>query len=64
MELTNDMLTVKEVAELLRVSKPHVHNTLVGKVAGLPKLNHLSLGRRHVVRRDWLRQWMEASRTR
>ncbi len=64
MENITSILTIKEVAEILRVSKAHVNNVLVGKVPGVPKLSHLILGRRKVVRREWLEQWMEASRTR
>jgi hypothetical protein len=33
-------------------------------VAGLPKLTHLTMGRRKLVRRDWLEQWVEAKKTR
>jgi excisionase family DNA binding protein len=64
MENTSSILTIKEVAQILRVSKAHVHNVLGGKVAGVPKLTHLTLGRRRLVRREWLDQWLEASRTR
>ena len=64
MENTSSILTVKEVADILRCSKAHVHNAIHGKVNGLPKLTHLSLGRRKVVRKEWLDQWMEANKTR
>ena len=64
MENTSTILTIKEVAQILRVSRAHVHNVLSGKVVGVPKLTHLMLGRRRLVRREWLDQWLEASRTR
>jgi excisionase family DNA binding protein len=57
-------ITVKEVANILRCSKAHVHNALHGKVRGLPKLTHLTMGRRKLVRRDWLEQWLECNKTR
>lgn len=60
---TSNILTVKEVANILPCSKTHVLNSLEGKVRGLPKLTHLSLGRRKAVRRDWLDAWMEANKT-
>ena len=41
MENTSNILTVKEVADILRCSKAHVHNAIHGKVQGLPKLTHL-----------------------
>ncbi len=59
-----NILTIKEVAAILRCSKAHALNVIDGKVRGLPKLTHLSLGRRKVVRKDWLDQWMEANKTR
>jgi len=49
---------------ILRCSKAHVHNAIHGKVHGLPKLTHLTMGRRKLVRRDWLEQWLESNKTR
>ncbi len=62
MENTSNILTIKEVASILRCSKTHALNVLEGKVRGLPRLAHLSLGRRKVVRKDWLDEWMEANK--
>jgi excisionase family DNA binding protein len=64
MENTSSILTVKEVANILRCSKAHVHNAIHGKVHGLPILTHLTMGRRKLVRRDWLEQWLESNKTR
>lgn len=47
---------------MLRCSKTHVSNMLNGKVLGLPRLTHFALGRRKLVRREWLEQWMEANK--
>ena len=62
-ENTSYILTIKEVAGILRCSKTHALNVIEGKVRGLPKLTHLSLGRRKVVRKDWLDAWMEANKS-
>jgi hypothetical protein len=62
-ETTSNILTIKELANILRCSKTHALNVLEGKVRGLPKLTHLSIGRRKVVRKDWLDQWMEANKS-
>ncbi len=64
MENTSSILTIREVAQILRCSKAHVQNALHGKVPGLPKLTHLTMGRRKLVRRDWLEQWLETNKTR
>ena len=58
----SDILTITEVAEVLRCSKAHVCNVLRGRVQGLPKLTHFSLGRRKLVRREWLETWMEQNK--
>jgi excisionase family DNA binding protein len=64
MENTSNILTVKEVANILRCSKAHVNNAIHGRVRGLPRLAHLTMGRRKLVRRDWLEQWLETNKTR
>jgi excisionase family DNA binding protein len=60
---SDHILTINEVARILRCSKTHVSNVLNGKVAGVPKLTHLSMGRRKLIRRAWLEQWMEANKS-
>jgi excisionase family DNA binding protein len=64
METNQEILTIKDVAQFLRYSKAHVTNVLHGKVAGIPRLTHVSLGRRILVRREWLNQWLEANKNR
>jgi len=61
--IKTDILTITEVAEVLRCSKAHVCNVLQGRVHGLPKLTHFSLGRRKLIRREWLDAWMEANKS-
>ena len=55
------ILTIREIAEILRCSQAHVTNVLAGKVSGVAKLAHMNVGRRTLVRRDWLDSWMEAN---
>jgi excisionase family DNA binding protein len=62
MESATRILTISEVAQVLRCSKAHVHKALTGRIAGVPQLAHLSLGRRKLVPRDWFDQWLEESR--
>ena len=63
MENTTRILTISEVAQVLRCSKAHVHKALAGRIRGVPQLNHLSLGRRELIPRDWFDQWLEERRT-
>lgn len=60
---SNDVLTIREVAQRLRCSKAHVSNLMNGKVEGVPTLTHISMGRRKLVRREWLDTWMDAYKT-
>jgi len=53
-----EMLTVNEVAEVLRCSKSHVCKIINGQVAGTPRLPAVGLGRRKLVRRSTLLQWL------
>jgi excisionase family DNA binding protein len=64
-ELMNEkrILTISEVAEILRCSKTHVSNVLNGHVFGVPRLTHFAMGRRKLVRREWLDRWMEENKS-
>ncbi len=57
-----DVLTLTEIARILRCSKTHISNVLNGKVAGVPRLAHVAMGRRKLVLREWLDEWMESSK--
>jgi len=56
--VTTGVLTVKEAALMLRCSKAHLCNVLNGKVAGVPHLPAVRIGRRVLFRRDSLEQWL------
>jgi excisionase family DNA binding protein len=64
METSADILTIEEVAKVLRCSRAHVQNAVQRKLQGLPRLIHLPMGRRKVIRREWLQQWLEAKKAR
>jgi excisionase family DNA binding protein len=54
-----EVLTLREVAERLRCSRSHVAKLVNGGVRGLPPLAHVAMGRRKVVRREWLESWLD-----
>ncbi len=64
MEANQQILTIKEVAQLLRCSKAHVANALNGRVPGIPRLTHVSVSRRKLIRKEWLNQWLETNKRR
>jgi hypothetical protein len=61
---TKPILTLGEVATHLRCSKAHVSNILNGRVAGVATLPHFALGRRKLVRSEWLNEWIERNQVR
>ena len=58
-----EILTLREVAQRLRCSKAHVSKLLSGRVRGVPRLTHIAMGRRKVVRREWLEAWLNGYKT-
>jgi hypothetical protein len=54
-------LTALEVARELRCSKAHIHNLIKGTVRGILPLPILSLGRRKLIRRATLDEWIRAN---
>lgn len=56
-----EILTATEVARELRVSKAHVHNLINGKVPGTLPLPSVTLGRRRLIRRASLNEWLRAN---
>jgi excisionase family DNA binding protein len=56
------ILTINDVAAILRCSKTHVSHVLAGKIVGIPRLTHIAMGRRKLIRRQWLDEWMETNK--
>lgn len=59
---SRNILTITELSIVLHCSKTHVSNVLNGKVEGLAPLTHVAIGRRKLVRREWLEKWMESNK--
>jgi excisionase family DNA binding protein len=56
-----DLLSLKEVASLLKISKAHVSAAVAGRVAGCSAIPSVRLGRRPLVRRSSLLAWIAAN---
>jgi excisionase family DNA binding protein len=54
-----DLLTLTDVAKLLRCSKAHVSNVVAGRVRNCVPIPVVRLGRRRLVRRSTLLHWIE-----
>lgn len=57
----SQVMTIPEVAQALRCSKAHVHNLINGHVRGAKPLPCVKIGRRCIVRRSSLDEWIKAS---
>ena len=53
------MLTLKQAAEYLRISKAHLSNVINGKVPDVPTLSCARIGRRILIKREWADEWLE-----
>jgi excisionase family DNA binding protein len=54
-----DVLTIGEAARQLRTSKSHISNILHSRVADVPPIPHMKIGRRVLILRSSLARWME-----
>lgn len=61
--IEKEVLTLGEVAETLRCSKAHVCNLVNGKVRGANPLPTVPVGRRRLVLRSTLNEWLKATET-
>ena len=53
-----EVMTVTDVARLLRCSKAHVCKVIKGQVRDTPSIPAIAVGRRLIVRREALLRWM------
>jgi excisionase family DNA binding protein len=56
-----DLLTVKQVAQLLHCSKAHICNAVAGRVRGCQPIPAVRIGRRTLIRRETLLAWIAQS---
>lgn len=62
MSATEDrLLTVEEAALALRCSRPYVYRLIDGVVPGLSKLPSLEIGRKKLIRRSAIDEWVRAN---
>lgn len=59
-----EILTVKDIAELMQCSVSHVLNLMNGKVKGAPQLPYVPSGRRRLVSRDTFMEWFRSQEKR
>jgi len=55
------VMTLTQAAAYLRVSKAHLSNVINGKVPGVPRVRSFRMGRRILIKREWVDEWMESA---
>jgi excisionase family DNA binding protein len=52
-------MTLQQAAAYLRISKAHLSNVIGGKVPGVQPMRSVRIGRRILIRQEWMDQWLE-----
>ena len=55
------VLTLKQAAEYLGISKAHLSNVVNGKVPSAPPLRFARIGRRILIKRKWADEFLESA---
>jgi excisionase family DNA binding protein len=53
------VMTLQQAAAYLRISKAHLSNVIGGKVPGVQPMRSVRIGRRILIRQEWMDQWLE-----
>ena len=55
------VMTLKQAAAYLQISKAHMSNVINGKVPDVQPLRCFRVGRRILIKREWVEAWMESA---
>ena len=62
--LEGPVLSLAQAADYLQISKAHLSNVINGKVPGLTPVRSFRLGRRVLIKREWIDEWLESAQQR
>lgn len=54
-------MTLRQAAAYLQISKAHLSNVINGKVTGLAPVRTRRVGRRILIKREWIDEWLESA---
>jgi excisionase family DNA binding protein len=57
----SSVLSLKQAASYLQISKAHLSNVINGKVPGVIPVRSFRLGRRVLIKREWIEEWLDVS---
>jgi excisionase family DNA binding protein len=55
------VMTLQQAASYLQISKAHLSNVINGKVAGVTPVRCFRMGRRILIKREWIEEWLEVA---
>jgi len=55
------VMTLSQAAAYLQISKAHLSNVINGKVSGVQPVRCVRMGRRILIKREWVNQWLETA---
>ncbi len=61
MSTESSVMNLRQAAAYLQVSKAHLSNVIQGKVLGVPPVRSFRLGRRILIKREWIDDWLETA---
>ena len=61
MRSESPVLSLKQAADYLQVSKAHLSNVINGKISGVPPVRSFRVGRRVLIKREWIDEWLETA---
>jgi excisionase family DNA binding protein len=61
LNVSGSVLSLSDAAAYLHVSKAHLSNVINGKVPGVKPLQFFRMGRRILIKREWIDEWLEAA---
>ena len=57
----SSVLSLKQAASYLQISKAHLSNVINGRVPGVKAVRSFRLGRRVLIKREWIDEWLETA---
>ena len=61
MRTESSVMNLRQAAAYLQVSRAHLSNVINGKVLGVFPIRSFRVGRRVLIKREWIDEWLETA---
>ncbi len=61
LNVSGSVLSLSDAAAYLHVSKAHLSKVINGKVPGVKPVRSFRMGRRILIKREWIDEWLETA---